>query len=108
MPPITYQAIRQAARRIGQAVQPEKIILFGSYAGGQPHPDSDVDLLVIMRSDKRPAARAAELSKLLEPRPFPVDLVVRTPQEIRRRLAMGDMFIQDILRHGRLLYARAA
>ncbi|OGX39534.1 MAG: hypothetical protein A3C53_01040 [Omnitrophica WOR_2 bacterium RIFCSPHIGHO2_02_FULL_68_15] len=108
MPPVTYQTIRQAARRIGQAVQPEKIILFGSHAGGQPHPDSDVDLLVIMQSHKRPAERAAELSKFLEPRPFPVDLLVRTPQEIRRRLAMGDSFIRDILRHGRLLYARAA
>lgn len=54
------------------------------------------------------AMRAAELSKLLEPRPFPVDLLVRTPKEIRRRLAMGDSFIRDILRHGRLLYARAA
>ena len=104
----SYRVIHAAARRIGAKVHPEKIILFGSYAHGRPRPDSDVDLLVIMRTRKRPATRAAELSQLLEPRPFPVDLLVRTPGEIRRRLAMGDTFIRDILHGGRLLYARSA
>ena len=101
------QTIREVARRIGNEAHPEKVILFGSYAGGHPRLDSDVDLLVIMRSRKRPTDRAAALSRLLEPRPFPIDLLVRTPQEIRRRLSMGDSFIREILRHGRVLYDRS-
>ena len=106
--PLTrWQVIRNIAHRIGIQAHLEKVILFGSYATGHPRPDSDVDLLVIMRTKKRPAERAAELSKLLEPRPFPIDLLVRTPQEIRRRLAIGDTFIRDILHHGRTLYARS-
>lgn len=107
MKPISLETIRAAARRIGDHAHPEKIILFGSHAGGHPTPDSDVDLLVIMQSHKRPIERASELSRLLEPRPFPVDLLVRTPQEIRRRLMMGDTFIRDILRYGRVLYDRS-
>ena len=105
--PVSQHVIRAAAHRIGIQANPEKVILFGSYASGHPRPESDVDLLVIMQSKKKPAVRSAELSQLLEPRPFPVDLLVRTPQEIRRRLALGDTFIRDILRHGRILYDRS-
>ena len=52
--PITPAKIRHAANQIAQAVRPEKIILFGSFAYGKPTPDSDVDLLIIMNSDLRP------------------------------------------------------
>ena len=103
-----YGTIRAVAQKIGAKIHPEKVILFGSHAGGFPRPDSDVDLLVIMRSRKRPAQRAAELSRFLEPRPFPIDLLVRTPKEIRQRLVMGDTFIREIVHHGRVLYARSA
>ena len=105
---VSQHIIREAARRIGANVHPEKIILFGSYATGHARPDSDVDLLVIMRSrHKQPTQRSAELSQLLEPRLFPLDLLVRTPSEIRQRLAMGDTFIREILRRGRILYDRS-
>lgn len=96
--------IRQVVCRIGRQLRLRKVILFGSYASGHPRPDSDVDLLVIMPSRQRPAERAATVSRLLEPRPFPVDILVRTPQEVRRRLAMGDSFIQDVLQRGKILY----
>ena len=104
---VNQTVIRAAARRIGAQAQPEKVILFGSYAWGHPRPGSDVDLLVIMRSRKEAVQRSSDLSQILEPRPFPLDLLVRTPQEIRHRLAMGDTFIRDILRRGRILYDRA-
>ncbi len=48
-PNIPLAAIRRFARRIAERFQPDKIILFGSYAYGEPHNESDVDLLVIMR-----------------------------------------------------------
>lgn len=104
---ISQRVIKAAARRIGKEAHPKKVILFGSHATGNARADSDVDLLVIMRSRKQPMERAAELSRLLEPRPFPLDLIVRTPREIQKRLAMGDTFIRDILRHGRILYDQA-
>ncbi len=67
---------------------------------------SDVDLLIVMDSDERPAARATQISRLLRPRPFPVDILVRTPAEIERRLAIGDYFIREIMERGRVLYER--
>jgi predicted nucleotidyltransferase len=53
--PIPQRKIENAVRRIVQEFQPERIILFGSYAYGRPDPDSDVDLLIVMESDERPA-----------------------------------------------------
>jgi uncharacterized protein len=72
-----------AIRRIVAALHPEKIILFGSYARGNPTPDSDVDLLVIMRATDSARDRSWAVSRLFLPRPFSVDILVRTPQEIQ-------------------------
>jgi len=104
--PITNAKIRRAARRIVEAVHPEKVILFGSFAYGKPAPDSDVDLLVIMESDLRPHARVVQISEILDPRPFPVDIIVRTPAEIEERLRIGDCFFREILGKGKVLYER--
>ncbi|MCI0693847.1 nucleotidyltransferase domain-containing protein [candidate division KSB1 bacterium] len=106
--PITSAKIRQAAQKIVDAVDPEKIILFGSFAYGKPNFDSDVDLLVIMESDKSAHARSAQISEILCPRPFPVDIIVRTPTEVTERLAIGDYFFQEILTKGKVLYERAS
>ena len=96
--------LEDVTSRIVEAFNPNKIILFGSHAYGQPTPDSDVDLLVVMESDDRPVERAAKISRVLRPRPFPMDILVRTPEEIQHRLAMGDQFIREILERGRILY----
>lgn len=93
-------------RRITQAFDPQRIILFGSHAYGHPTPDSDVDLLVVMESSERPAVRAARVSRVLRPRPFPMDILVRTPDELRHRLEIGDYFIREILERGKVLYER--
>ncbi|MBI3291714.1 MAG: nucleotidyltransferase domain-containing protein [Elusimicrobia bacterium] len=104
MRPIPIRQIRAVARRIGRQLRPKKVILFGSYAHGHPTADSDVDLFIVMPSRQRPAERAALVSRLLHPRPFPVDILVRTPQEIRQRLALGDSFIEEIVTRGKILY----
>ncbi len=106
--PITNAKIQRAAQKIVDALDPEKIILFGSFAYGTPEPDSDVDLLVIMESDKSAHARSAQISEILCPRPFPVDIIVRTPAEVTGRLAIGDCFFQEILTRGKVLYERAS
>lgn len=98
------ELLRRVVRQIVEGVHPEKIILFGSYAYGRPTKDSDIDLLVVMKSHKRPVDRAVDVSKALRFYPFPMDILVRTPQEIRRRRRMGDPFFGEVLRRGKVLY----
>lgn len=96
--------LKSLAKRIGESLPIEKIILFGSYAYGKPHRDSDVDLFIVMKSKKRPAERVMIVSDLIYPRPFPIDIIVRTPQELKKRLSSGDFFVEEILKKGEILY----
>ena len=80
-------AIRRLAQEIAERFQPERIILFGSYAYGKPNADSDVDLLVVMPAWNE-ISKAARIYQSID-RPFTVDLLVRTPQRLARRLAWG-------------------
>lgn len=100
------EQLEEVTQRIVQEFNPQRIIVFGSHAYGRPTHDSDVDLLIVMESDERPATRAMRVSKLLRPRPFPMDILVRTPEEIQRRLELGDYFIQEIMERGKVLYER--
>ena len=100
---IPKQQINEISRRIADEYHPERILLFGSYAWGVPSPDSDVDLLVILPFEGRAVAKSVEMRLKVRP-PFPVDLLVRTPEKIRGRLALGDAFIQSILEDGEVLY----
>jgi predicted nucleotidyltransferase len=104
--PHIEERLKDVTGRIVEAFAPQRIILFGSHAYGQPNSDSDVDLLVVMESDERPAARATRVSRLLRPRPFTMDIVVRTPQEVQERLEMGDYFMREVLEQGKVLYER--
>jgi uncharacterized protein len=103
---ISMHAIRTVAQRIAERFQPEKIILFGSYAYGHPKPESDVDLLVIMDTPLRSRQQRLEISRALSPRPFPLDIIVRTPRELAERIAMGDLFLREITTRGKVLYER--
>ncbi len=87
---------------------PEKIIVFGSHARGTGRPDSDLDLLVIKQSKQPEPERIREVSRLLRPRPMPLDILVKTPAEIQERLAINDSFIQELLREGTVVYEREA
>jgi uncharacterized protein len=98
------ETLPEAVQRIVQALRPDKIILFGSYAYGAPTPDSEVDLLVVMNTPASAKDRHLSVCRLLRPRPFPVDIVVKTSQEIERALDKGDFFVQEIVTQGRVLY----
>jgi predicted nucleotidyltransferase len=98
--------LSDAVGRIVKELQPDRIILFGSQVYGYPNQDSDVDLLIIMKTEDRPIKRVSKVSRLLRPRPFPVDIFVRTPDEIQHRVKMGDQFIMEILTRGKVLYDR--
>ena len=100
---ITMRQIEELSRRIAAEFQPQRIFLFGSYAWGQPTPDSDVDLLIVMPFDGKSVAKSVEMRLKVRP-PFPVDLLVRTPEKVRERLGLGDPFIRSILEEGKVLY----
>ena len=100
------RSLRPAIQRIVDALKPEKIILFGSYAYGKPNPHSDVDLLVILKTKEPLTERSWMVSRLLLPRPFPVDILVKTPKEIEKALKSGDFFLKEILTRGKVLYER--
>jgi predicted nucleotidyltransferase len=95
--------VRQLCKRIAQEFKPEKIILFGSHADGQPTPESDLDLLVIMQFDGDALEQAVSMLNRLNVL-MPVDLLVRTPEQIRHRLEMGDSFMRDIVERGKVMY----
>ena len=101
------KSLRPAIQKIVQELDPEKIVLFGSYAYGSPTPNSDVDLLVIMKTDASPKDRRWAVSRLLLPRPFPVDILVKTPHEVKKGLETGDFFLREILSRGKVLYERS-
>jgi predicted nucleotidyltransferase len=102
--PVTEEALAVIVQRLVPALQPDKIIVFGSYIYGTPSPDSDLDLLVIFETRDRPVDRYVKVSSLLRPRPFPLDILVKTPEEIEQAFAQGDPFIVEILTQGRVLY----
>lgn len=104
--PIAMRAILALAQRIAERFQPERIIFFGSYAYGSPTPDSDVDLLVVMETRLRSREQCLEISRAISPRPFPLDIVVCTPQEMARRIARGDMFLHEIVTRDKVIYER--
>jgi predicted nucleotidyltransferase len=100
---VKRENIRAFVKRVADEFHPKRVILFGSYAYGRPTPDSDVDLLVVMPHDGPAAVQAAEIRKRVRAG-FPMDLVVRSPEEIDRRLAMDDFFIREVIERGKPLY----
>ena len=96
--------IRRYANEVAVRFQPEKIILFGSYACGKPHADSDVDILVVM-SARNEMDQAVRIDRAIDP-PFPLDLIVRKPKTLAWRLKEGDSFLREILANGKVLYEK--
>ncbi|MFH1927730.1 MAG: nucleotidyltransferase domain-containing protein [Chloroflexota bacterium] len=86
--------------------RPDKIILFGSAGRGEFGEDSDLDLLIVKDTDKRPVDRMREVYALVySPDHYlALDPLVYTPREFSERLASGDAFIQEIVREGKVLY----
>ena len=102
---IPLRKIRALAKQIADKFAPEKIILFGSYAYGKPKPESDVDLLVVMKTSLRNRAQSVQIARALDYH-FGLDLIVRRPEELKERIRLGDFFLQEISERGQLLYDR--
>ena len=95
--------INEFNNRLVNDYKPHKVILFGSYANGTPGPDSDVDILVILPFEGKTTIKSAEILNRINPR-FPIDLLVRTPEQVRDRLDKGDFFMREIMEKGVVLY----
>lgn len=106
---MTKLEVRKEIKRIVETLKreykPEKIILFGSVARGKMTPDSDVDLFIVKKTKKHRVERAREVYRLLDYH-VPLDVVVFTPLEVKKRLKLGDFFVNDILSEGKVLYER--
>jgi predicted nucleotidyltransferase len=87
---------------------PEEVILFGSYAYGRPHQDSDLDLFIIKESADRPVDRQVSVRRLLRKINYqmPLTIIVMTPNEAQQRVRIGDQFVKEVLDKGKVLYAR--
>jgi predicted nucleotidyltransferase len=104
----TPAQIQALVDRIVREFRPQRIILFGSQASGQPRSDSDVDLLVVMDCPGSPLRKAAEILASVHPRSFAIDLMVRTPQDLAWRYEGGDPLVREAIDRGITLYEAAA
>jgi predicted nucleotidyltransferase len=101
---VKRQEIRRVCGQIARLFKPQRILLFGSYAYGRSTADSDVDLLVVMPFEGKSFRKASEIRTRIDAN-FPLDLIVRSPEEMNRRLASGDFFLREVTEKGELLYA---
>jgi len=102
------RTIQNIVQVLVREYQPERIILFGSYAYGQPDGQSDVDLLIVKNTERPFHKRWAEVCRLVSDhrRDIPFSPFVITPEELEKRLALHDPFFQEILEKGEMLYVR--
>jgi predicted nucleotidyltransferase len=98
-----HDQIEEFVNELIEKFDPVRVILFGSYASDQTSPGSDVDLLVVMDFEGRPQLQAFKIRKEIQ-RSFPLDLIVRKPSEIDRRLVQGDFFLKEVFEEGRVLH----
>ncbi|NPV75199.1 MAG: nucleotidyltransferase domain-containing protein [Anaerolineae bacterium] len=100
---IPDEIIRELVSRIAVGFKPIRIILFGSYAYGEPRPESDVDLLVVMETPLRESVQALQIRQSINPL-FGVDFFVITPERLTQRLLWGDSFLKEITEKGVVMY----
>ena len=100
---VEMKEIRDLTSQIAREFNPDRIILFGSHAYGQPGNDSDVDILVVLPFEGKPVRKAIEIRNKVNAG-LPLDLIVRTPEQLAERVAQNDWFIREILERGRTLY----
>lgn len=100
------EIIKMMVQKIRKYYHPEKIILFGSYAWGNPDKHSDIDLFIIKETKDRHIDRSVKVRDILDEENglFALDPIVYTPRETKVRLKLGDPFIGKIVKEGAVLY----
>lgn len=100
---IEKSLIRAFCEAVRREFHPQKIILFGSYACGNPTEDSDVDLLIVMPFKGSDVKQVVTICSRVRPC-FPLDLLVIRPEQLKKKLSVGDRFVRDVLAGGKVLY----
>lgn len=103
---VPQETIEGVVRTIAERFHPEKIVLFGSYASGNPTPDSDLDLLVIMDSDQPRYRRPVPIHLLFRPKPCAMDILVYTPAEVKKWNGTQSHIVTEAFESGRVVYER--
>jgi len=101
---VSFNQIENVARQIGERSNAQAVFLFGSYARNQSGRDSDVDFLVIAESDLPRYKRSRQLHLMFKPYPFPMDILVYTPEEVKKESEFDSSFVSRALREGKKLY----
>lgn len=96
--------LEHVTKTIVERFRPRRIMVFGSHARGEAGPDSDLDLFIEMDTPRRPPERAIEVSEAFGLRPWPMDIVVYTPDEVRRLRHVNGTFLSVIEKEGKVLY----
>jgi|SRR5581483_8197162 len=102
--PITDELVEQVTRRIVRRFHPEQIIAFGSYARGEQAPDSDLDLFIVMKTDKPFTERMIEVDSIFGLRDWAMDIVVYTPEEFSSQQQVWGTLAATVRAEGRVLY----
>ena len=97
--------LQKIVQKLKENYDPEKIILFGSVAGRTASEGSDIDLIIIKRTDENPWKRLAEVDRFID-HTVPVDILVYTPEEVEERLRLHDFFLKDALENGKVIYEK--
>ncbi len=101
---VDWHEILDAAERIVEQFAPRQILLFGSYAYGSPNPDSNVDLLIVTGYRGVPYRKAAQIATALGSLPFSMDLLVRHPAELAKRVRLNDQLLKEAVEKGIVLH----
>ena len=104
IPVLTPLFLQEIVRRIVDAVDPARIILFGSFAYGTPHQDSGIDILVVMETDRPRHKRPVPINRALAGLLIPKDILVYTPAEVEDWKDVPQAFVTQILKKGVVVY----
>lgn len=106
---VDFKTIQEVAGLIAERFKPERVILFGSYARGQAHENSDVDLLVEFPSDQQPQQPGNPVRRAIAERfVLPVDVIIRTTDSVRKFRDDPYSLVYHAIRDGVVLYDRHA
>lgn len=105
MQKLSTEILEEVTERIVNAVHPERILLFGSHVWGQPTEDSDIDLLIVVRHSDQPTyRRAREVYRSLRGLPLPVEVIVRTRDEVAQAARVVTSLERRVVAEGQVLY----
>jgi uncharacterized protein len=105
MKQLTTDLLNRITESLVASLKPEQIILFGSYAYGEPNEDSDVDLLVVVSDSDEPRYRRARKAyQALRGIGLATDVIVMTREEIERKINVRSSLVHKAMHDGRIVY----